>query len=110
MDERSHRFNKLLGVWTRLVDAVKGADVDRLNNLGFAPAGSPTPIPFDPGRATPLPDFSSGAGQRQTGNIIINVEGAIDPEGTARTVDRVLTDSARRSGYIEYAPGLFARA
>jgi len=69
-----------------------------LNDLGFAPPGSPTPIPFDPGRSTPVPDFSSGAGQRRTGNVIINVEGAIDREGTARTVERVLTDAARRTG------------
>jgi len=103
-------IERLLGAWTKIIETVRGADVDRLSGIGFAPPGSPTPIPFDPGRPTLVPDLSSGAGQRQTGNVIINVEGAIDPEGTARTVDRVLTNSARRSGYIEYAPGLFARA
>jgi hypothetical protein len=31
-------------------------------------------------------------------NIVINVTGAIDPEGTARTILRVLDDAQRRSG------------
>ncbi len=38
------------------------------------------------------------AGNRQTGNVTINVTGAIDREGTARTIERVLVDSGRRVG------------
>lgn len=92
-------IEKLLGIWTRLVDTVRNANTDALGDLGFAPPGSPTPRGFNPNRgSTPIPDLSSGAGQRQTGNVIINVEGAIDREGTARTVERVLTDASRRTG------------
>jgi hypothetical protein len=44
--------------------------------------------------------------------VNVNVSGAIDPEGTARTIQRTLTNSTLRTGpsVIEYAPGLFARA
>jgi hypothetical protein len=38
---------------------------------------------------------TSGSGQSP---IVINVSGAIDPEGTARTILRVLEDAQRRSG------------
>jgi hypothetical protein len=40
---------------------------------------------------------SSGAAPAGT-SITVNVTGAIDPEGTARTVERVLADQALRSG------------
>jgi len=87
----------LLDLYNRLSDFFLGRG--NLNVQG----GSFTPPPdFEPGVIDPetvfTPDFSAGAGQRPTGNVIINVEGAVDPEGTARTVERTLTNSVRRTG------------
>ena len=46
-----------------------------------------------------------GAGQRAPGNVVnITVQGAIDPEGTARTIQRTLNDSRLRAGPLT-APG-----
>jgi len=75
--------------------------------LDLAPAPFPDAVPggdgfsFDRGNASGydagnvnLSRMTGGAG----GGITINVEGAIDREGTARTVERVLTDASRRTG------------
>jgi hypothetical protein len=44
-----------------------------------------------------LPSIDVGGG-RGGGNIVINVSGALDAEGTARTILRVLRDAERRTG------------
>jgi hypothetical protein len=45
------------------------------------------------------PSSSSRSGARvSSGGTTINVYGAVDPEGTARTIQRLLSDSARRQG------------
>jgi hypothetical protein len=46
-----------------------------------------------------LPSINLDGGSRSAqAPIVINVTGAIDPEGTARTILRVLDDAQRRSG------------
>jgi hypothetical protein len=51
-------------------------------------------IPQIPSIAQPAAPAPAGPAQ----NITVNVTGAIDPEGTARTIERVLADQVLRSG------------
>ena len=73
-----------------VIDEVRAGERGNLGDLGFNPAGAL------PGSVTG--SSSSGAGQRTTGNVIVNVTGAIDPEGTARVIRRTLETQARRTG------------
>jgi hypothetical protein len=61
------------------------------------PAGPSGPLVGlqGPSRFTPVP--SSVQGPRPVG-VNINIQGAVDPEGTARQIRRILEDSARRTG------------
>ncbi|HEY7822857.1 MAG TPA: hypothetical protein VIG24_08500, partial [Acidimicrobiia bacterium] len=75
---------KVKGILDDVAEGRRGSDIGQL-----APGGSG----FTPSGLGITPDFSASAGQRQTGNVVVNVTGAIDQEGTARTIERVLTDS-----------------
>ncbi len=59
---------------------------------------------FEPGKIDPdtvfTPSRSLGPGDRGESNITINIEGATDPEGTARTIERTLERSRRRVGTV----------
>jgi TP901 family phage tail tape measure protein len=45
-----------------------------------------------------LPQVSVGGGVAGGTSIVVNVSGAVDPEGTARQIRRILQDAERRSG------------
>jgi hypothetical protein len=61
-------------------------------------------VPMGAGRIMPevpmmIPSFEAPDGNGGGGpTYIINVTGAIDPEGTARTILRTLRDAERRTG------------
>jgi hypothetical protein len=78
----------------RLIDALGRIHVPHINLPG--PLAVPAPLP--PLRARGLAGAYGYAGARTAGGVTVNVYGAIDPEGTARTIRRILGDSARRSG------------
>jgi TP901 family phage tail tape measure protein len=61
----------------------------------FVPSVSGTIIPNDRMANYGVPMSGSGSGSQ---GIVVNVSGAIDPEGTARTIIRVLEDAQRRTG------------
>ena len=92
---------RLVGLWERVAQALR---IIASTIPGVGGVASPPSVPRVP---TPTAPTTASNG------VTINVSGAIDPEGTARTVARVINDSAQRgtgSSLIEYAPGLFARA
>jgi len=88
--------SRTVKVLQALADTVK-------NTLGFGSGSASTPSASSgplqglqgPPRFTPLP--SSVQGPRPVG-VNINIQGAIDPESTARQIRRILDDSTRRVG------------
>jgi hypothetical protein len=86
--------NKAYNALKRLVDLVKGAG----SAIGgfFGGASFETPAAAAPVPAMPTFVNAGMAGSSTTNNITVN--GAIDAEGTARTIYNVLRDSASRSG------------
>ncbi len=68
-------------------------------------------LPTDPffgfGKGSDIRTFKPGQGATQAGNVIINVTGTVvDPEGTARAVQKVIQNSAGRAGVIQLGPAL----
>ncbi|HEY7821857.1 MAG TPA: phage tail tape measure protein [Acidimicrobiia bacterium] len=63
-------------------------------------AATPRPIPFVPNVPVTIPVIQPGSRlPTPPSNVTINVTGGMmDPEGVARSVDRVLTDANRRTG------------
>jgi hypothetical protein len=94
-------LEKLLDLGTRVagvINEIRAGERGNLNNLGFAGVGGigGTPMNLNP------------AGQRPAGNQVnITVQGAIDPEGTARTIQRTLNDSRLRAGPLTGPSGAF---
>jgi hypothetical protein len=86
------RLVKLLELYERLLDAgTRVADFfGGRGQLGIGQGDLGIPSDFVPGQIAP------SATSRQ--NITVNVSGALDPEGTARTIERVLADQVLRSG------------
>lgn len=93
----------------RLFTAVAEA-IERIARLGapggFGGAGGSFDLPegFVPGQILPNANATiPQAGRRQTGNVVININGPVDSEGAAREVRKVLADSSRRTGYGQLA-------
>jgi hypothetical protein len=80
-------INNVLDAFTRLSEFFKGR-----GQLSIPGGDFQIPDGFVPGTVAPT-------GQRQP-NITVNVSGAIDPEGTARTIRRTLDAQALRSGTV----------
>jgi hypothetical protein len=85
-------IESIIGAVERLLDAIGRIHVPHINLPGpfLAPASSDSPL----GRSSSGP----GAFAATAGGVTVNVYGAIDPEGTARAIRRVLGDSSRRRG------------
>jgi phage-related protein len=78
-------INRFLDAGTRLSDFFQGRGQFSLPGGDFT-----VPEGFVPGTISPT-------GRTQT-SIVVNVSGAIDPEGTARTIERTLANSQLRLG------------
>jgi hypothetical protein len=81
--------NLMLGM-AKGIDASARAVTDAMRDVSVDTAG----IRFD---APQVPVSGDGAGQQP---IIINVTGALDAEGVARQIERILRDSQRRTGGV----------
>lgn len=110
IDFALEKLEEFLDLATRVANVVKRVQdsgpiegpVDFFSRLaGAISAEQASPL------STPPPDFSGSAGRRQTGNVTVNITGAIDPESTARQVDRILNDSGRRAGPLTAVAGGF---
>ena len=89
-------LDRLLKAWTSVGEAIdrirEGTFLDPLNDLGFAPGGPALPGSSQGFRPQPQ------AAPAPSRGVTINISGAVDPEGTARQVERIITGSARRVG------------
>jgi hypothetical protein len=93
---------------SRIIDAATGRQFGGLvtPNRPFlvGERGPEMFVPMGAGRIMPevpmmVPEFS--APERGGGDTyVINVSGAIDPEGVARQIERILRDSQRRTGGV----------
>lgn len=81
-------FERVLQAATNLSNFMRGKG--QLDQLG----GVDLPDGFVPGQVVP----GSAMGARGGQNVTVNVSGAIDPEGTARTIVRTLEQSRLRVG------------
>jgi hypothetical protein len=79
----------LIGALSRI--HVPHISLPDINPFSAPPAGFPSP---GLGRAAP----SSRASSRSSG-VTVNVYGAVDPEGTARAIKRILAGHERRLGF-----------
>jgi phage-related protein len=93
---------------SQIIDAVTGRQYGGLvtPNRPFL-VGEQGPemfVPMGAGRIMPevpmlVPELEFGGGRERGGDTyVINVSGAVDPEGTARQIRRILQDAERRSG------------
>jgi hypothetical protein len=80
-------INRVLQAGTRLADFFQGRGQFSLPGGDFQ-----LPPGFEPGTVVP------GSAMRGSQNVTVNVSGAIDPEGTARVIQRTLTNSNLRVG------------
>lgn len=84
-------ISSAIGWVQRLIDALGNIHVPKIHIPGLNILAVPAPAGYTSGvgRAAPMP---------AAGGTVINVYGAIDPEGTARAIRRVLADQERRHG------------
>jgi len=120
-------INDLATIIGKIADAIRGIDnlIERLGGLkralqifggggiGFLGGliGAPSAIgAFNESRAQSQSIVSNLAANQRRANtapIVVNVRGAIDPQGTARTVSKVLTQQRAISGVRVTAPAGF---
>src|SRR5262249_20587242 len=90
-----------IGAVRRLIDAV-GDLLGWISRIHFPHIphipGINLAIPSPPGGSSPRLRAASQFAAAAPGGITINVNGAVDPEGTARTIRRLLSSSDRRTG------------
>lgn len=87
-------INAVLGAIGSLIDAI--SKIPSSIHLPSVPNPFALPAPALAGfSSSPLP---AGRSSSSSGGITVNVYGAIDPEGTARTIRRILSESQRRLG------------
>ena len=80
--EFAEKVRDLLGAGNIVGQVLRDSFSERASNLGpFAGVGDA---------------FRAGGVRGATGQIVVNVTGAVDPEGTARTIERVLNDQRAR--------------
>jgi hypothetical protein len=92
----------LLDLGTRVADIISDirSGESKLNNLGFAGVGGIGGTGMNlSGTPAMNPKLSN--------QVNITVQGAIDPEGTARTIQRTLNDSRLRAGPLTGPAGAF---
>jgi hypothetical protein len=100
----SGAFNTVLGVIhsitgaiNTLVSAISKIKIPNIKIPGLSAAGSPAAMAASPtvaGRLGGTPTATSSTG----GAVVININGAIDPESTARQIKRILEGHNRRQG------------
>jgi hypothetical protein len=84
---------------------VRGIGLSSGKQYDIGEAGPEVVSPMD-GRSTVMPGAGS-AGRAGGGSVTVNIYGAVDPAGTARQVDQVLT-AAKRQGWRPIPGGAFA--
>lgn len=68
---------------------------------------APTDPYFGFGKGSNIRTFQQGQGAVQSGNVVINVNGTvIDPEGAARAIASVISNSVARVGSLPFVPAL----
>jgi hypothetical protein len=68
---------------------------------------APTDPYFGFGKGSNIRTFQQGQGAVQAGNVVINVNGTvIDPEGAARAIASVISNSVARVGSLPFVPAL----
>jgi hypothetical protein len=96
-------LEKLLDLGTRVagvINEIRAGERGNLNNLGFAGVGGIGGTGMNlSGTPAMNPKLSN--------QVNITVQGAIDPEGTARTIQRTLNDSRLRAGPLTGPSGAF---
>jgi hypothetical protein len=93
----------LLDLGTRVagvINEIRSGERGNLNNLGFAGVGGIG------GTAMNL-SGTPAMNPKLSNQVNITVQGAIDPEGTARTIQRTLNDSRLRAGPLTAPGGAF---
>jgi hypothetical protein len=92
-------LDKLLGTISRVLDAAaRLAEFFKGRGQLSLPGGDfQVPPGFVPGTVAPT--------GRSQPNVVVNIQGAVDPEGTARTIQRTLNSSNLRLG-LAPTPGL----
>jgi len=88
LDEAFQAFERLLDVGTRVAEFFRGR-----GQLSIPGGDFQLPPGFEPGTIAP-------SASRQQANVVVNVSGAVDPEGTARTINRVLNTQSLRTGQV----------
>jgi hypothetical protein len=87
----------------RVINEIRAGERGNLNNLGFPGVGGIGGTGMNLSGTPPMnPKLSN--------QVNITVQGAIDPEGTARTIQRTLNDSRLRAGPLTAPAGAFGGA
>jgi hypothetical protein len=75
--------------------------IQAAKDAGFIISGGVVKLPKDPTTITAIASGTYKPAQAQTFNITIN--GAVDPEGTRRSLEKMFQQSSRRTGAVNFA-------
>jgi hypothetical protein len=95
-------FNTLSKLWkiSSPSKVFMGIGEDAMQGLALGLSGSERMLSSAMGNVAGdlIPSVNVGSGRGASTVINVNVQGAIDPEATARQIRRILQDAERRSG------------